>query len=378
MNKIIVIDQTLREGMQYRGIYFSYQQREKILEFQEALGINVCQSGYPPAHTSEIEIVKKLNKKAISSGYKIKVAGLGRVFEPDIKSFLDSNIDHVHLHMTISEEDIQPQMKPDKIFNLLGDLVKTIRKNRNDAVIGLSILDIGRYDPKVLLIIADYLSSHLKIDILTLPDTSGRMSPNLIFDKIKIITGALKSSHTSISVHCHNDMGMASANTVMGVAAGATVIEASALGIGERNGIADLFTTCALLAEQGYGLDVNVSSKGIFTEYYSYVNQIIKDQSGYSLLNYNTPFFGNGVKTHVAGTHGKNNFGLKKEEDYYINVLCGKHLVKKYLDLNQFRYDKNDLHLITEKIKNSSANMQRSLTKQEISDIITLKTYKIN
>ena len=58
--KILIIDETLREGMQYRGVMFCLEQRMKILEFQEALGVDICQAGYPPAHVHEAAVVKTL------------------------------------------------------------------------------------------------------------------------------------------------------------------------------------------------------------------------------------------------------------------------------------------------------------------------------
>ena len=70
-NKIIVVDQTIREGMQHRGIMFSYPQREKILEFQEKLNIDVCQSGYAPAHETEAQYIKQLNERFSAAKEKI-------------------------------------------------------------------------------------------------------------------------------------------------------------------------------------------------------------------------------------------------------------------------------------------------------------------
>ncbi|MCK5098879.1 MAG: hypothetical protein KAR45_12300, partial [Desulfobacteraceae bacterium] len=77
-NNIVVIDQTIREGMQHKGIVFSYSQRQKILEFQEKLNIDVCQAGYASAHETEVEYIKKLNIVCKKSKYNIAVAGMGR------------------------------------------------------------------------------------------------------------------------------------------------------------------------------------------------------------------------------------------------------------------------------------------------------------
>ena len=74
--KILVIDQTLREGMQFQGLVFSLKQRIKILEFQEALGIDVCQAGYPSAHPMEAAIVSRVAAHAKKNNFHIRTAAL--------------------------------------------------------------------------------------------------------------------------------------------------------------------------------------------------------------------------------------------------------------------------------------------------------------
>ncbi|MBF0258341.1 MAG: hypothetical protein HQK62_05795 [Desulfamplus sp.] len=176
---------------------------------------------------------------------------------------------------------------------------------------------------------------------------------------------------TKISVHCHNDLGMASANTLMGVKAGATVVELSALGIGERNGIGDLFTVAQFLKNKGYAIRLDTDNISLFKAYYQYVSNICKIQTGEALLNYNTPFFGAASRTHVAGTHAGAGFGIFKEgdnmpEEYFLNVLCGRDLVKRYLESMAIDFEPERLHKITEEIKSQSASFGRCLAKDEI------------
>ncbi len=82
---IIVIDQTIREGMQHRGLMFSLNERKKLLEFQETIGVDVSQVAYPPAHSSEMEIIKLLWEESKGNNYKIRIAGHGRAVVDDIK-----------------------------------------------------------------------------------------------------------------------------------------------------------------------------------------------------------------------------------------------------------------------------------------------------
>ena len=364
--RIVTIDETIREGMQHSGIVFSYSQRKKILYFQEKLGVDICQAGYPSAHITEADNVKKLFLYALDEGYNIQVAGMGRAFIKDAQILMKTGINHFHLHAHI---DMDQDKDRAKALSCIKEVIEYIRSENKKAEISLAILDIGRTDPFILEELGCFAIDKLKIDILSLPDTSGIMSPDSIYDKIHPIAIRAAKSETKISIHCHNDMGMASANTIIGIKAGGKILEASALGIGERNGIADLFTTGKMLKDNGFEMNLKTDETEIFRQYYEYVNGICRAQTKENLLNVNTPFFGEAVKTHVAGTHGAEAFGIEFKEKFFLNLLCGKHLVKKYLNAAGIGYNHEKVDAITAKIKSESAKLQRRLTDKEIKSI---------
>ncbi len=366
-SRITIIDETLREGMQHRGIVFSKEQRKTILEFQEALRVDICQAGYPPAHDSEIDQVRQLHGIAQRRGYTIRIAGMGRALPKDTVPLIAAGISDFHLHAHIpggaSGKD------QDKIFSNIASATQILRQQQPGASISLAMLDIGKTDPGFLADTVDFLVKQLKIDIISLPDTSGILAPQQLSARIKPIADNIINTSSQISVHCHNDMGMASANTIMGIHAGALVVEASVMGIGERNGIADLFVTGKMLKDLGFNLRLNTDDIDTFKAYYSFINTLCLEQTGEALMTYNTPFFGNAVKTHVAGTHSDATFGISHETDYYLNLLCSKGLVKNYLNLYQIPYHPEALVQITSEIKDLSATLGRSLKKEEISAI---------
>lgn len=368
--KITIIDETIREGMQHNGIVFTYPEREKILEFQERLGLDISQAGYPPAHSTEKDNLKKLCLSAEKKGYKIQVAGMGRAFMNDAEVLVKTGINHFHLHSHINSDGDKDR---EEILSHITETIEFIRKEKTGAKISIAMLDIGRTDPRILEKFSDFLINKLKIDILSLPDTSGIMAPNFMYDKIHPIAVLASKSKTQISIHCHNDMGMASANTIMGIHAGAEILEASALGIGERNGIADMFITGKILKDQGFEMNLKTNETEIFRQYYKYVNEICRTQTGENLLHVNTPFFGDAVKTHVAGTHGATAFGITAldpartcKQKIFLNLLCGKHLVEKYLKTAGIEYNKKKINTITANIKSESADLKRRLTDKEI------------
>lgn len=363
--KILVIDETLREGMQFQGLVFSLTQRIEMLEFQEALGIDICQAGYPSAHPMEADIVTKLAAHAKKHNFKIRTAALGRAFAPDANILINTGIDDPHFHLHVKTAITDKALT--RLFRELEATMGIVRTRRPGAMVSIAMLDIGKTDLDLLTRCARFLSQDLKIDILSLPDTSGIMAPNHLHDRIRNLSA--QSLEAKIAVHCHNDMGMASANSIMGILAGASVLEVSALGIGERNGIGDLFTTAKLLRNQGFDLGIDTNNLNVFKEYYGYLDGIVREQTGHGLIQYNTPVFGEAVQTHVAGTHAQGEFGTMAEETFYLNLLCGRHLVQKYLDLNTISYGKAQLSRITATIKTQSITLGRRLTREEIAAI---------
>ena len=352
--------------MQFQGLVFSLTQRIKILEFQEALGIDVCQAGYPPAHPMEADIVSKVAAHAKKNNFSIRTSALGRAFAPDADILCKTDIDDIHFHLqvknTISKE------AQTRLFQEVETLIGLVRNRRPGAAISIAMLDIGKTDTGLLTTWVRFLGQDLGIDILSLPDTSGIMAPNQIHDKILALSSfPLKAN---LSVHCHNDRGMASANSIMGIIAGACVLEVSALGIGERNGIGDLFTTAKLLQTQGMTLGVDTDNLKLFQKYYGFLDAIVREQTGAGLIQCNTPVFGEAVKTHVAGTHAQGEFGTLSEEKFYLNLLCGQALVQKYLNHKNISHDKKKLQKITATIKTKSITLERRLTRSEIEAIV--------
>ncbi len=373
MNKpdIQIIDQTIREGMQFRGLMLSLSERKKLLDFQGSLGIDISQAAYPPAHESEKDILGRLKTYVADQGYHLRVAGLGRALKQDVDDIASAGIKDIHLTVILNAGNRLESKDNEALLVSLKAVVDHARSIVKNSCIGVSILDIGKHPMDLIRRFAVMLVRDVQVNVLTLPDTSGVIPPNLFYDRVHDIAELAKGSKTRISVHCHNDMGVATANTVMGVAAGARAIEVTALGIGERNGIGDLFLAGKLLKDQGFKINLNVDDIERFREYYRYVNQLCMEKINTSVLSYQTPFFGASMRAHVAGTHGKNTFGLGiGGDDRHLNVLCGKHLVTQYLDSHGMDYPVDKIHEIVFKIKDKSVEVGRSLTKAEVEEVV--------
>ena len=363
--QLLIIDETLREGMQYHGVMFSLEQRINILAFQEKLGVDVCQAGYPGAHPLEAGIVRDLCGHAGSNRYRIRMAAMGRATPGDAGHLARTGIDDMHFHTHINSAGSEQEHR-----RALDHLVKTAGTAKRllpGCRVSIALLDIGRAGDKMLATCVNKLD-HPDIDILSLPDTSGMLAPNTVFEKISPLAGKL--CNAKIAVHCHNDMGMANANALMGILAGGRVLEASALGIGERNGLSDLFVTASHLKDQGFDMRLNIDDTKTFEAYYAYVDQIVRDQTGHGILTVNTPVFGDAVKTHVAGTHADGQYGLAAEENIYLNILCGQHLVKKYLAIHAIKYPETIITQLTREIKQLSVRQNKAPGPSQVRELV--------
>lgn len=358
---IHIIDDTLREGMQYRGLMFSCKQRLQILKFQEQLGVDICRAGYPPAHDQETDIVKNLAEYAENSKYKINIAAMGRACQEDTDLMLATGVSHFHLHL---DTQFKTADQLDHTLQKLWQLIMSIRTKKPGASICLVMMDLGKTSEQLITKIMSFFSTH-RVELISLADTSGILTPDLIFDKISRMT-----KKTKLSIHCHNDLGMASANTFMGLKAGASCFEASVLGIGERNGIADLYTTAIALKNQGFVLNLKTEDIDTFMAYYKYIDDILHQQHNDRLIKFNTPIFGDGVKTHVAGTHALDVYAPQAEELVFLNSLCGKKLVKRFLTSHQIECPDTLLPELTWQIKKKSIKLNRCLTADDVKRLL--------
>lgn len=247
-NRIIVFDTTLRDGEQSPGASLSVFEKVEIARQLEKLKVDVIEAGFPVSSPAQFEAVQR-----ISNEVGVTIAALARAKEVDIKSAADaiSNAKKKRIHTFASTSDfhILGKFSDSRYGSTLQEKRKTVIKMSEDAVkyaktfcddVEFSAEDAGRTE-------IGYLSEVVEAAIasgattINIPDTTGYTLPhefgNMIaelFKRVKNINDAI------ISVHCHNDLGMAVANSIMAVQNGARQVECTINGIGERAGNASL------------------------------------------------------------------------------------------------------------------------------------------
>jgi len=244
--KLIIFDTTLRDGEQSPGATLNIQEKLEIARQLSRLGVDVCEAGFPIASPGDFEAVRRIatevgplteNRK---SGQPMVIAGLARANEKDIDRAYDAvkvaPRHRIHTFLATSDIHLKYKLKIDR-EECIDQVIKavTYAKSKCDDV-EFSPEDAGRSDPEFLTVV---LGEAIKAGATTLniPDTVGYTTPEEFGWLIKYLIENTPGAEKAVwSTHCHNDLGLATANTLAGVANGARQVEVTINGIGERAG----------------------------------------------------------------------------------------------------------------------------------------------
>jgi 2-isopropylmalate synthase len=234
--KIFIFDTTLRDGEQSPGFSMNIDEKLIFADQLEKLGVDIIEAGFPVISDGDFEAVKLIAEKV----KKAQVAGLARANAKDIESAARALEKAVNprIHTFISSSDIhigyQFKKTRDEVLRLAVDsviLAKTFTDN-----VEFSAMDATRSDKKYL---ADMVQAVIESGAKTvnIPDTVGYTVPNEFYNLIRYLFENVKNINEAIiAVHCHNDLGLAVANSLSAIQAGARQVECTINGIGERAG----------------------------------------------------------------------------------------------------------------------------------------------
>ncbi len=337
----MLTDDTLREGMQSPGFAMSYNEKIELGRLISEAGIQRALIAYPPAHKSEFEVTRAL----VDGKYFQETFGLGRTIKEDI-DLINGTGANISLHLPFKLDNIDNIYSNIKYACTLGKIVE----------VGFVDIDMFSIDQ-----ITKFCSKmeEFNVDVVQLPDTRGKMNPAGIK---KVFEAARKATNIKIEAHCHNDHGMAVANSISAISAGADYIDTTIFGTGERNGIADSITLIDYLA--GNGLESNIDIKAM-AKAYNYMYNLILRKIGINFFVDNLPIYGNNSETQTAGTHVA--YGtVFNERNYSVNVYTGKKMIMEILKNNNVKYDESMIGKIVSRIKDESASTGEALSVKDI------------
>ncbi len=231
-NQILIFDTTLRDGEQTPGVSLTPENKLQIAKQLDRLGVDIIEAGFPITSKGEIEAIRTIAK----AGLNAEICGLARTSRKDIDAALDCNVDSIHTFIATSDLHLKHKLKMtrEQVLEKAIDAVEYCRSH--GIIVEFSAEDATRSDPaylkQVFKAVCDAGAN--RIDI---PDTVGVITPDKMFQLVADVKTVV---NVPISLHCHNDFGLAVANTLAGINAGARTAHVAVNGLGERAGNASL------------------------------------------------------------------------------------------------------------------------------------------
>ena len=341
MNKIIILDSTLREGEQSRGVCFSIQEKILLANKLRDFGVGIIEIGQPGI--SEIE---KQNCIAITreiNGVDILVHS--RANTADVLAARETTAQWIGIWASYNEISLATKFSNKSRDWIKDEVTKSIKLAKELGFkVRFSIEDASRtsfehiYDLGISAVTAG-------ADRISLADTVGIWHPSKCYEAVKF---AKRRFNCEIEVHLHNDLGLAHANAISAIDAGATVIDASVLGIGERAGICDL-VPLAMSLDKFY--EIKFFDFKLAQELADAISRI-----GSFKIEPNHPLVGRNVFTHVSKYHVK---ATENNPEAYeainpIDFARNRNIVVNHLDRKNIQRINHDLKVNTPFVKGAS------------------------
>ncbi len=227
-----IFDTTLRDGEQTPGVTVTPEQKIQVAAKLDELGIDAIEAGFPIVSQGEMHAIKSIAKQ----GLKAEICGLARTIEADIDAALRCDLKYVHTFIATSDIHMQYKLKMNR-DQVLAKAIKAVEYAKKHGLqVEFSAEDATRSDRAFLLKVFNAVKE-AGADRLDIPDTVGYATPHYVADLVREVSD---STRLPVSVHCHDDFGLAVANSISGINAGAACAHVTINGLGERAGNASL------------------------------------------------------------------------------------------------------------------------------------------
>lgn len=309
-HRIIVFDTTLRDGEQSPGAALNVEEKLEIARVLEAMGVDVIEAGFPISSPGDFAAVQRISREI----HDCTICGLTRARREDIEVAAEA-LKHaarprIQTGLGVSDVHVRHKLRTTREGALEMGVNAVLYAKRFVEDVQYYTEDAGRADPLYL-----YQVLEAVIDagatVINIPDTTGYTSPEEFGALIRGIANNVPNvDRATISVHCHNDLGMATANTLAGVRNGARQVEVTVNGIGERAGNASLEEVVMAIKTRRdlYGLDVDIDAKRLYP-----VSRLVSHLTGIPVQP-NKAITGANAFAHSSGIHQD---GVLKERTTY-------------------------------------------------------------
>ncbi len=346
--QVRIFDTTLRDGEQTPGVSFTPDQKILIARQLDKLGVDTIEAGTPASSDGERKAVAAIAK----AGLNAEICGLARPIKEDVDAALGCDVDCVHVFISTSDLHLKHMLKMTRgqVLQLAVEYVEYAKDH--GVVVEFSAMDATRTDLTFLKQIYQAVID-VGVDRINVPDTVGVITPggmNYLISQLKPII------KVPISVHCHDDLGLAVANSLAAVEAGAEQVQVAVNGIGERAGNASL-EEIVIAFRVLYGIKPKIRTK-LLVE----TSDLLERMTGIPVPP-NKAIVGDNAFAHVSGIHAH---GVLEFPGTYepispelvghhrrlaLGKLTGRHSVEKQLRTIGVKATKVQLTEITERVK---------------------------
>ena len=386
-NLVRIFDTTLRDGEQSPGATMTAAEKMEVARSLARLGVDVIEAGFPAASPDDLEAVKRIasevGRPSVDSVRVPIICGLARTTKNDIDKAWEAvrEAAHPRIHTFIATSDIHMKykLKMDRkqVEDTTLEMVTYARSLCDD--VEFSPEDAGRSDPEFLYRVLE-IAITAGATTLNIPDTVGYTMPD---EYGAMIAGILKNTpgieKCILSTHCHNDLGLATANTLAGIQNGARQVEVTINGIGERAGNTALEEVVMALhtRRQVLNLDTNIDSTQL-----SRLSKMVSNYTGISVQP-NKAIVGANAFAHEAGIHQdgmlKNHLTYEIMLPETVGVLqtrlvlgkhSGRHALKERLSALGYALDEEPLNKLFERFK-ALADKKKTITDADLEALVS-------
>lgn len=377
MKKVLIFDTTLRDGEQSPGATLKTEEKIVIAKQLVKLGVDIIEAGFPVSSPGDFKAVKTI---AQQTPKKVTVCALARAVEKDIEiagqAIKKAKQPRIHTFIGTSDVNLKCQLRktPSQVLKIIKKMVKKAKSYCSD--VEFSPMDASRTQYQYLLK-ACQTAIKAGATTINIPDTVGYSLPDSFASLIKKLRSKLPKK-IIISVHCHNDLGLATANALTAIKAGARQVECTINGLGERAGNTSLEEIVMILKthQKALGFKTNINTKKIHP-----TSKLVSKMTGVKPQP-NKAVVGRNAFAHASGIHqdgylkGRQTYEIVKPTDIglksskiVLGARSGRHALRYRLEKLNICVDEEKLQKIYEKFL-KIADTKRVISNKDLKKII--------